>query len=163
VISLFLGGWTCLKIFLLLSSKYMFVLNSGKEIEQPHFERLTIHSLLQINICCLEMIQGILEIVLLCLFFPFVFLFTSFVNSFVYLFYLNCCRVSTVVQNDEPQRTPRTFYSAEYHPSPRLSNESIGQCPPSVQVFRPDFNSSMDPSFFGRKYMLLLIILFFNN
>ncbi|XP_078176060.1 nucleic acid binding protein isoform X2 [Carex rostrata] len=73
-------------------------------------------------------------------------------------------RVSTVVvHNDEPQRTSRTFYSAEYmscHPSPRLSSESLGPCPPNAQVFRPgwfdrsgpetsEFNSGMDPSFFG--------------
>lgn len=69
------------------------------------------------------------------------------------------------MHNDEPQRTSRTFYSAEYmscHPSPRMSSESLGPCPPNAQVFRPgwfersgpetsEFNSGMDPSFFGRK------------
>ncbi|KAJ4816210.1 nucleic acid binding protein [Rhynchospora pubera] len=67
------------------------------------------------------------------------------------------------MQNDEPQRTSRTFYSAEHiscNPSPRLNNESFGPCTPSGQVFQPgwfnrsdqetpDFSSGMDPLFSG--------------
>ncbi|KAJ3698780.1 hypothetical protein LUZ61_002485 [Rhynchospora tenuis] len=56
--------------------------------------------------------------------------------------------LTAAMQNDEPQRTTRTFYSAEYmscNPSPRLNNENFGPCTPNAQVFQPGWFNRSDP------------------